>query len=136
LQRLGRCIYSSDSIERAKYVYGKGHQVASHTWAHANLTTLNYDQLNDEFWRVEQALQRILGVTPAFMRPPFGSYNDLVRQVAHERGQKMVTWDFDSGDSTGSTPDQSNAAYDDLAKRHPSNVLSLNHEVFGACFLW
>lgn len=47
----------------------------------------------------------------------------------------MVIWDFDSGDSTGSTPDESNAAYDALAKQHPSNVLALNHEVFGAYIL-
>lgn len=66
------------------------------------------------------------------MRPPFGCYNNLARQVAHERGQKMVTWDFDSGDSTGLSPAESNAAYDALAKQHPSNVLALNHEVFGA----
>lgn len=84
---------------------------------------------------MDQALQRILGVTPAFMRPPYGCYNDLVRQVAYERGQEMVTWDFDSGDSTGSTAVQSNAAYDALAKQHPSNVLALNHEVFGAYLL-
>jgi peptidoglycan/xylan/chitin deacetylase (PgdA/CDA1 family) len=125
-----RCIYDPASVDRAKYIYGKGHQVASHTWAHKNLTTLTSDQLHDEFWRVDQALQRILGVTPAFMRPPYGCYNDLVRQVAYERGQKMVIWDFDSGDSTGSTPAQSEAAYDALAKQHPSNVLALNHEVF------
>jgi len=86
-------------------------------------------------WRVEQALQRLVGVTPAFMRPPYGSYNNLVRQVAHERGQKLIIWDFDSGDSTGSTAAQSNAAYDALAERHPLNVLTLNHEVYGAYIL-
>ena len=72
-----------------------------------------------------------MGVTPAFARPPYGSYNDLVRQVAQVRGQTLVTWDFDSGDSTGSTPAQSNAMYDDLVKRHPSTVLALNHETHG-----
>jgi peptidoglycan/xylan/chitin deacetylase (PgdA/CDA1 family) len=125
-----RCIYTDESVKRVKYIYGKGHQVASHTWAHRNLTTLTFDEIHDEMWRVEQALQRLVGVTPAFMRPPYGSYNNLVRQVAHERGQKLIIWDFDSGDSTGSTAAQSNAAYDALAERHPLNVLTLNHEVY------
>jgi len=125
-----RCIYTDESVKRVKYIYDKGHQVASHTWAHKNLTTLTFDQIHDEMWRVEQALQRLVGVTPAFMRPPYGSYNDLVREVAEQRGQKVVIWDFDSGDSTGSTAAQSNAAYDALAERHPSNVLALNHEVY------
>jgi len=80
---------------------------------------------------VDQALERIIGVKPAFMRPPYGNYNNLVRQVAYTRGQKLVTWDFDSGDSTGSTAAQSNAAYDKLAQDHPSTILALNHEVYG-----
>jgi len=125
-----RCIYDPESVKRVKYIYDKGHMVASHTWAHKDLATLTSDQIHDEMWRVEQALERILGVTPAFMRPPYGSYNDVVREVSFQRGQKMVTWDFDSGDSTGSTAAQSNAAYDALVGKHPSNVLTLNHEVY------
>jgi hypothetical protein len=82
--------------------------------------------------RLETALQRILGIKPAFTRPPYGSYNNLVRRVADERGQTLVTWDFDSGDSTGSTVAQSNAAYDKLARQHPSTILALNHETYGA----
>lgn len=109
-----------------------GHMVASHTWAHKDLTTLTWDQIHDEMWRVEQALQRIVGVTPAFMRPPYGNYNDLVRQASYVRGQKLVTWDFDSGDSTGSTAAQSNAAYDTRLVKNPSTLLALNHEVYGA----
>ncbi|KZP17886.1 carbohydrate esterase family 4 protein [Athelia psychrophila] len=104
--------------------------VASHTWDHPHLTTLTKDQINTEMSLVEQALERILGVKPAFMRPPYGEYNDLVRQVAAQRGQKLVTWDFDSGDSVGKTAAQSNAAYDALAKKHPKTVLALNHEVY------
>ncbi|KAH9022813.1 carbohydrate esterase family 4 protein [Lactarius hengduanensis] len=117
-----RCIYDPESVKRVKYIYDNGHMVASHTWAHKDLATLTFDQIHDEMWRVEQALQRILGVTPA--------YNDLVREVSFQRGQKMVTWDFDSGDSTGSTAAQSNAAYDALVAKHPSNVLTINHEVY------
>jgi len=124
------CIYDADNVKRVKYAYDKGHQVGSHTWAHLDLATLSWDKIHDEMWRVEQALQRIVGVTPAFMRPPYGSYNDLVRQAAYVRGQKLAIWDFDSGDSTGSTAAQSDAAYDALAKKHPNTILALNHEVY------
>jgi len=124
------CIYDADNVKRVKYAYDKGHQVGSHTWAHLDLATLSWDKIHDEMWRVEQALQRIVGVTPAFMRPPYGSYNDLVRQAAYVRGQKLAIWDFDSGDSTGSTAAQSDDAYDALAKKHPNTILALNHEVY------
>jgi len=122
------CIYNADEIKRVKYAYDKGHQVASHTWAHLDLTTLTWDQIHDEMWRVELALQRILGVVPAFMRPPYGNYNDLVRQASAIRGQSLVIWDFDSGDSVGATPAQSKASYDQLIAGHPSTILALNHE--------
>ena len=113
--------------------------VASHTWSHTDLTTLSFDQIHNEMLLVEQAFERILGVTPAFMRPPFGNYNDLVQQVAYQHGQKLVLWDFDSGDSTGSTPEQSDQAYDALIKARPSTILPLNHEVYGTfifIFYW
>ncbi|KAK7695570.1 hypothetical protein QCA50_000206 [Cerrena zonata] len=124
------CIYSADNQKRVKYAYDHGHQIASHTWAHKDLTTLTWDQIHDEMWRVEQALQRIAGVVPAFMRPPYGNFNDLVRDASGLRGQTVVIWDFDSGDSVGATPAQSKASYDQLVSRRPSNVLALNHEVY------
>lgn len=59
-----------------------------------------------------EAIQRILGVVPAFFRPrmtivtltmallivvlAFGSYNDLVLMVAGSRGQSAVIWDLES----------------------------------------
>ena len=80
--------------------------------------------------RTEQAIQRLIGVQVAFTRPPYGEYNNIVHQVAANRNQKLVNWSFDSGDSIGATPAESNAAYDNLVKDHPSSVLALNHEVY------
>lgn len=65
------CIYDADEQKRVKYAYDHGHQVASHTWAHKDLTTLTWDQsklsyyfplniplkditVHDEMWRVER----------------------------------------------------------------------------------
>ncbi|KAL0953217.1 hypothetical protein HGRIS_004470 [Hohenbuehelia grisea] len=89
------CIYSHENRKRVKHAFYKGHQVASHTWRHADLSKLSWDEVHDEMWRVEQALQRIVGVTPAFMRPPYGSHNGLVRKVAHMRGQRIALWDLE-----------------------------------------
>ncbi|KAG9079760.1 Carbohydrate esterase 4 protein [Ceratobasidium sp. 370] len=124
------CIYDADNAKRVKYAYDKGHQIASHTWGHKNLTTLTWDQVHDEMWRVEQALQKITGVVPAFMRPPFGEYNDNVKNVAGARGQSIAMWDFDSEDSLGASPAQSKKLYDQAIAKKPSTILALNHEVF------
>ncbi|KAF9442802.1 carbohydrate esterase family 4 protein [Macrolepiota fuliginosa MF-IS2] len=124
------CIYDQNPAATVKYAYDHGHQVASHTWAHKHLNSLTFDQVHDEMWRVEQALLRITGAYPAFMRPPYGEYNANVLKVAGQRNQSAVIWDLDSGDSTGSSVAQQKAQYDAVVSRHPSTVLSLEHEVY------
>ncbi|KAK0432378.1 hypothetical protein EV421DRAFT_2000960 [Armillaria borealis] len=47
-----------------------------HTWAHKDLAMLTTDQVESEFTLTDTALEKILGVKVAFMRPPYGSYND------------------------------------------------------------
>ncbi|KAL0566895.1 hypothetical protein V5O48_015100 [Marasmius crinis-equi] len=124
------CIYDQSHMDQVRFAYNQGHQVASHTWRHADLSTLTWDQVHDEMWRVEQALQRIVGVTPAFMRPPYGNYNQNVRDAAGVRGQSLVIWDFDSGDSVGHPVNQILSDYTNLINSHPSTILALNHETY------
>ena len=83
-------------------------------------------------WKVELALMRIIGVQPAWMRPPYGSYNDMVRSASAIRNQSIVIWDFDSGDSSGISADASKGRYQDVANRRPSNILTLNHETYAS----
>ncbi|KAJ3517756.1 hypothetical protein NLJ89_g319 [Agrocybe chaxingu] len=114
------CIYSEDNVKRVRYAYNQGHQIASHTWGHRDLTTLTWDQM---------ALRRITGAVPAFMRPPYGNYNNLVLDASGIRKQSVVIWDFDSGDSVGVSPANQKTRYTQLANRRPSTILALNHEV-------
>ncbi|KAG7093315.1 hypothetical protein E1B28_006997 [Marasmius oreades] len=123
------CIYDQDNMANVRYVYGQGHQVASHTWGHRDLATLGSDEVRDEMRRVEEALQRIVGVVPAFMRPPYESYNDNVRTIAAARGQSLVLWDFDAGDDDGKPPANTIRDYIDIINQHPSTLLPLNHEI-------
>uniref|UniRef100_A0A0W0G5I6 Putative carbohydrate esterase family 4 protein n=1 Tax=Moniliophthora roreri TaxID=221103 RepID=A0A0W0G5I6_MONRR len=126
------CIYDQNHADGIRYVYGKGHQVASHTWRHANLAELTWDQVHDEMWRVEQALERIVGAVPAFMRPPYGSYNDNVRWASAVRGQAIVNWDFDSGDSAGQSVAQQLSNYNNRISQRPNSILALNHETYAS----
>ncbi|KJA21062.1 carbohydrate esterase family 4 protein [Hypholoma sublateritium FD-334 SS-4] len=125
---VNRCIYDTAGVTNVKYAYDHGHQIASHTWAHKDLTTLSWDNIHDEMWRVEQALVRITGAYPAFMRPPFGNYNDLVLDASGVRGQSVVIWDFDSQDSLGATVATSKSLYASRISAKPNTILALNHE--------
>ena len=122
------CIYDETNVERTKYVYDKGHQVASHTWNHANLSTLAGDELLAEFTKVDDAIKRITGAVPAFMRPPFGAYDDDVLEAAAAVGQTVAIWDLDSGDAAGVSPSESKNRYSELIMSSPDTILTLNHE--------
>ncbi|CAK5268873.1 unnamed protein product [Mycena citricolor] len=127
----GDCIYDSPQVASVKYVYSKGHQIGSHTWSHPDLTTLSASQIRLEISKVDDALQNIIGAKPTCFRPPYGYYNDLVRSVAGETGKHIIIWDFDSGDSTGSSATASEKAYDNQIAKHVNNFLALNHETEG-----
>ncbi|KAJ3493926.1 hypothetical protein NLJ89_g10913 [Agrocybe chaxingu] len=124
------CIYDPENVERIKYAYDNGFQIASHTWSHKDLSTLSWDEIASEMEKTEDAIERITGAKTGFTRPPFGSYNDQVLQVAASRSQEIVTWDFDSGDSVGTSPEEQKQLYVNAVSSHPDGILSLQHEVY------
>jgi len=77
---------------------------------------------------MEEAFSRILDIKPAFMRPPFGDYNDNIQSIAAGRGQSLALWDWDTGDADGNTTAQSEALYNDVANAKVNNALILEHE--------
>jgi hypothetical protein len=64
------------------------------------------------------------------MRPPFGSVNNIVEEVAGELGQKIVTWNFDSQDSVPVPANESIALYTNLINSGISSFIALNHETY------
>ncbi|KAG8909929.1 Carbohydrate esterase 4 protein [Tulasnella sp. 408] len=83
-----------------------------------------------EMTLTDTAIVKILGVKPAFVRPPYGSYNAASQEVAAANGQSIVIWDFDSGDSVGEPAKKSEADYQNIAAKKPVNILTLNHETY------
>ncbi|KAJ7255695.1 hypothetical protein C8J57DRAFT_1517987 [Mycena rebaudengoi] len=71
-----------------------------------------------------------LGIaSPFFLRPPFGSYNHLVRQVAFQQNKSLVLWDLDSRDSLTATVEESKGIYDAAINAIVYTLLALNHEI-------
>ncbi|KAF7337405.1 hypothetical protein MSAN_02266900 [Mycena sanguinolenta] len=141
------CIYNPDRISDVKYAYAAGHMIGSHTWSHAHLTELSTAQIEDGMYRMEEAFSRILGIKPAFMRPPYGDTDSNVQSIAASRGQSLALWDTDTGDTDrdstaqletlltrnpgdadGNTVAQSEAIYLQAANARVKNALILNHE--------
>ena len=123
------CIYDESNVASLQRSFREGHLIGSHTWSHAHMNSLTRVQLDDEIERLEVALWKILGIVPALIRPPYGECNEeCVHYLNQRHGLTVVTWDVDSGDSVGATPDQCQQKLQGLS--HPGPHMPLNHETY------
>ncbi|KAG8908999.1 hypothetical protein FRB99_000102 [Tulasnella sp. 403] len=90
------CIY--DYADVVKKAFNSGHQIASHTWDHPHLPQLSTVQVQQEMQKNEVAFQKILGIKPKWVRPPYGETNAQVVSTLAGMGYKIVTWNLDSED--------------------------------------
>lgn len=73
-------------------------ELASHSYHHPHLPTLNERELWEEMRHGSYALWQVTSVWPRLIRAPFGEINERVLWVARELGLVMVQYDLPSGD--------------------------------------
>lgn len=81
--------------EIVKRAYSEGHQIASHSWNHAKLTSLSTEALQNDLNCTAGVIRNITGQKDVYLRPPYGSYNDTVRAYA---GGPIIFWSVDTLD--------------------------------------
>ncbi|KAL4886926.1 hypothetical protein BJY04DRAFT_176832 [Aspergillus karnatakaensis] len=86
-------------------IVNEGHQLASHTWGHANLLVSNYDQIVEQMAMLESAFISAVGVIPSYMRPPYLAANDYVFSVMAELGYHVIGASVDTKDYENDHPD-------------------------------
>ncbi|KAL1941246.1 hypothetical protein VTO73DRAFT_7458 [Trametes versicolor] len=69
-----------------------GHEIAVHTWSHHPLTAMTNEQIVAELGWTRHAIQTVLGVTPTFMRAPFGDIDNRVRAISNAMGMRPIIW--------------------------------------------
>jgi peptidoglycan/xylan/chitin deacetylase (PgdA/CDA1 family) len=112
-----------------------GHQVASHTWSHLDLSTLTAAQQETEMVKNEMAFRNVLGKFPTYMRPPYSSCNALCLQTLARLGYHVTYFDLDTQDYLHTTPETNqiskDVVEDYLTNRSPAtqNYLSIAHDL-------
>lgn len=76
----------------------EGHEIASHTWQHSNLTSLSGKALEKDLTKANKAIKKAFGTTPHLLRPPYGASNGEVAKVAKKKKLALVFWDVDTLD--------------------------------------
>jgi peptidoglycan/xylan/chitin deacetylase (PgdA/CDA1 family) len=79
-----------------KREYDLGHQVASHSYSHKDLTSLTDSEVLTQINKTNNVYQNITGdTTKLFVRPPFGLSNDHVLSLADA---PFILWNIDTND--------------------------------------
>ncbi|KAL6604714.1 glycoside hydrolase/deacetylase [Neocallimastix sp. 'constans'] len=84
-----------------KREYNSGHVVASHTYSHPmnGITGLSNSQLTYEINTLNDIIYNIIGVKPAFFRPPLGEISKQNEKVLEKCGiTANILWNLDSED--------------------------------------
>ncbi len=78
--------------------YALGMQVATHTYSHAQLTTLSDSELEEEVSKAISAIENAIGVAPTLVRPPYGAYDDTVLASFKTHNLVGINWNLDTED--------------------------------------
>lgn len=81
--------------EIVQRVYKERHEVASHSMYHQNLVRLEPEAMRADLDQSKGVFKAILGQGPAYVRPPYGNYNDFVAAAAT---RPLILWSVDTED--------------------------------------
>lgn len=101
-----------------------GHEVGNHSWSHADLSLLGFDDLRRDLERTDEVLTDLTGRRPNVVRPPFGRVNGALLQHTAMVGQRVLLWDVRLRESDLDAPGNVAWASDNL---RPGTIL-LGHD--------
>jgi len=87
--------------------HNEGHEIIGHSWNHRLFTSLSRDGVRYQLVRTNDEIYRVLGIIPAFHRPPYGGRNNTVIEVSEELDMAILAWSVDPRDwERGQTSEQ------------------------------
>lgn len=110
-----------NSLKRA---YSMGNQIGSHTYNHLNLLKLKDDEILKEVQNTNEAIEKIIGVKPTIMRPPYGNVNSNIRNISQ---MKTILWDVDPLDWKYRNAKN---VYEEIMKTAHDGAIILLHDIY------
>ena len=102
--------------ESVKALSDAGHQVQNHSNTHPYMTKLSESQMGSEISCCNEKIEKITGVCPNLLRPPYGDYNNCVVETVEKMKMYTIQWSVDSLDW------KDNATADSIYRRVTSKV--------------
>lgn len=103
----GQIDITQEFVDVLKRMDSEGHQMASHTWTHLDLSAISTQDRHNQMIKNEMALRNIVGKIPTYMRPPYssctaesGCEDDLAALGYHITYFDLDTDDYEHDDPT------------------------------------
>ncbi len=99
-------------LHNASLVHGRydRHEVANHTFTHADLAERDEAGVRDQLKRCHDAIVQVVGRRPTLMRPPWGHLGGSTLTVADEFDYDVVMWSY--------------AMAEELFQKNPSGIVA------------
>lgn len=92
-------LWSREESKHLKFLASRPQfEIGNHTWNHPHLPRLTEKQIRRELEATQEEVQKQIGITPRYFRPPFGELDEKTVRMAAQLGLTTVEYDFPSGD--------------------------------------
>ncbi|KAH7400961.1 hypothetical protein DE146DRAFT_781783 [Phaeosphaeria sp. MPI-PUGE-AT-0046c] len=102
----GQIDITPEFVDVIKRMDSEGHQLASHTWTHLDLSVISQEDRKAQMIKNEMALRNIVGKIPTYMRPPFSSCTGQCETDMADLGYHVIYFDVDTDDYNQDSPNQ------------------------------
>ena len=104
--------------------YQRGHEIANHSWDHNDLTVIASKEAIEQLENTNKILEGITGSKVTKFRPPYGSYNQELIEVAERLGLECIMWTNNGSDWLNHSPEH--IADSILSELKPNGILLLH----------
>lgn len=110
--------------ELVQKIAADGHDIGIHSYDHNDLKKESFSSIQQDLIHSQDILTQITGNIPSLFRPPYGSIDSQVIQVAQEQGLLVVLWNVDPQDWLMDTKEQVAEAV--LSHVKPGNIVVMH----------
>jgi len=87
--------------DKVKAIDEAGYEIGTHSNTHPDMALLSGEEVKEELSLSMKKITDVTGKEVKLFRPPYGSYNDQLINIADALGLKTIQWDVDSLDWKG-----------------------------------
>lgn len=84
--------------DTVKHMVENGFEPCNHSWDHKSIETNDRNLISQEVFDTQDALYQLTGHEASYIRPPYGAWNNLTKQVLNQNGLHVALWNVDSED--------------------------------------